>query len=341
MTIAKNKIAYLIALSLPFIVLGYIALSTYHKHNSGELWHVEVTGYDPRDLIHGRFLRYRISWSEYGTVSRAQKTSDALCLMRNAADPRIPSITQIKAEAIASARCDSLLIAGSAEDHWNILLRKYYIPEEYADALDWAFGQTHYKFAVDLRISDKGTLSVTDLYVNGEVMHKAMPALKAAYSGTKTGDRLQPHTWRLKVKDLTPYYVSEEQNCVTYNIDWPYYGIDFDPYKATPHLCFMPSSYDEKTPVLSLITPQTDQNACRSIAESTPWNRNSWNNHTKIFCQSAALGKFLIEQSKIKNTYFEVENTINNRGDFYSTELFIYGLTLKEAMEESAASNAP
>jgi uncharacterized membrane-anchored protein len=341
MIISKNKIAYLLALALPFIVLGYITLSNHHKHNSGELWHVEIAGYDPRDLIHGRFLRYRISWNEYGNVSGGKAATDALCLMRSAADPRIPTITQIKADQTRTARCDSLLNAGRAKDHWNIPLRQYYIPEEFANTLDWAFGQTKNKFTVDLRIGGAGTLSVTDLYINGEIMHKAMPALKAAYNSARSGERNKPQTWRFKIKDITPYYISDEQNCVTYDIDWAHYGLEVSPYQNTPDLCLIPSPKDARTPIISIAAPDTNLQGCASIAESTPWNNNSWNRQPKTICQSAQLGKFMIAQSKINAAQFEVENTINNMGNFYSTELFINGQTLKDAMKNDAAHKAP
>jgi|GEM_PF-406990 len=341
MTIAKNKIAYLIALALPFVVLGYITLSNHHKHNSGELWHVEIAGYDPRDLIHGRFLRYRINWNEYGSVSGSKSTTDALCLNRSAPDSLTPAISQINADKIDSARCDSVLIAGKAKDHWNIALRQYYIPEEYANALDWAFGQTQYKFTIDLRISDADTLSVTDLYINGERMNKAIRALMAAYNKTRSGKRDEPYTWRFKVKDINPYYVSENQSCIAYDLDWSQYGLTLDPYQNTPDLCLTPSPEDAKMPIISMVTSDANSQQCTSIAKAGPWDNNSWIKQPKIICRSGQLGKFLIAQSKIKDAQYEIESTISNNGDFYSPELRINGQNIKDSMKSSAVSDAP
>jgi uncharacterized membrane-anchored protein len=181
MNIPTQKAIMLIALTLPFLVLGYLSLMNHKAQNSGTEWRVEISGYDPRDLLHGRYLRYQIEWRKHGTSTNASKaTEKSLCLTPKSKNSLVPMAKMID-NARDQGSCTSLISAGKNANNWNLRMRQYYIPESYADRLDRAFRSNTHKFEINIRVSDDHKLSVGDLYIDGTVMTEAMPSLEAKY----------------------------------------------------------------------------------------------------------------------------------------------------------------
>lgn len=75
-----------LAILLPLAGLGYSWHSTRQTAAQGVEWDVPVTGYDPRDLLRGHYVRFRYIWPEdtAGTVSEDYPAATRLCLEGNA-----------------------------------------------------------------------------------------------------------------------------------------------------------------------------------------------------------------------------------------------------------------
>jgi|GEM_PF-365801 len=69
----RRKIIALIVLLLPFVVLGLWTAQLVYSFSSGKNYHVIVEGYDPRDLLHGKYLNLRYVWNDARSERPAEK----------------------------------------------------------------------------------------------------------------------------------------------------------------------------------------------------------------------------------------------------------------------------
>ena len=60
----NKKYLWLIAFALPLIGLMTWTISLYAQRNLGQDVRVQITGYDPRDLLSGHYLQYQIDWDK-------------------------------------------------------------------------------------------------------------------------------------------------------------------------------------------------------------------------------------------------------------------------------------
>ena len=114
----RNKLL-LIFLLVPLIVP--IGLTIYHANHSAEEWRLPVRGYDPRDLLRGRYIQFRY---DFGNIQDSMKVRDFICL---SGDKKNPTITKA-----VSGPCDQKIKV------YNSMLgqQKFYIPEAIANEAD-------------------------------------------------------------------------------------------------------------------------------------------------------------------------------------------------------------
>jgi uncharacterized membrane-anchored protein len=123
------------ALAFPLLVLALgIGRAEHHLRNSKK-WVFEVTGYDPRDLLRGQYIQFRIALHETAAPVRCDDhgpESCCFCLTGDASDvpPRVERTTC----ANALPRCDGVL-----QTRYLTELQRYYIPEARAAALNPLF----------------------------------------------------------------------------------------------------------------------------------------------------------------------------------------------------------
>lgn len=107
----KNKLFILIFL-LPLICLmGWTGFLTYQQKNGQEV-KVVITGYDPRDILSGHYIAYRIDWEK----TDCNQFKDGIC-------PEDDFCKRNKLSKIFS---------------WGAPCR-FYVPEKYAAQLDKTF----------------------------------------------------------------------------------------------------------------------------------------------------------------------------------------------------------
>ena len=77
MTEKRNVIA-LIVLLLPLAVLGLWAGQLIYSFSTGRHYQVIVQGYDPRDIVHGKYLNLRYVWEDQRSERPADKKIEDL-----------------------------------------------------------------------------------------------------------------------------------------------------------------------------------------------------------------------------------------------------------------------
>jgi uncharacterized membrane-anchored protein len=333
MNIPTQKAIMLIALTLPFLVLGYLSLLNHKAQNSGKEWRVEISGYDPRDLLHGRYLRYQIEWTKHGASSNGYKnTTESLCLMPLSKDSLIPKARMIDS-ASDQADCTSLIDAGQNANNWNLRLRQYYIPESYADRLDRAFRSNAHKFEINIRVSDDHKLSVGDLYIDGTVMTEAMPSLEAKY-GKNAVDKSKD--WRFNISAITPYHKDDRRSCFYYTIDWAAHNYTPQQSGETETLCLNEIKTDTESTTLITKLEASSTQSCETTLHPGSSGRLDWNYPIRTFCKHTVVADFLREAIKDDQNTLFITNKINenmtrdNRLS-YSDTLYINDKTLDDA----------
>jgi uncharacterized membrane-anchored protein len=154
------------ALLLPILVLVGLVVRGEVLVKTGRKWQVRISGYDPRDLVSGQYLRYRINWKfEGGTDTPSPDCADdapcSYCLNRSADDAAaFPEPTVHRVGRSQTAACDSSF---PVEDETK--LQRYYIPEDMGRNLESALRNREVR--LQLSISRAGKVAITQLLVDG------------------------------------------------------------------------------------------------------------------------------------------------------------------------------
>jgi hypothetical protein len=180
----KNRLPK-VAVSIP--ILGLLALvgraEVARLH--GPTWTIPITGYDPRDLLHGQYLQYqyRFSWageSTCGPPARRGWWGDegwtaevplspgcCLCLIQRAPGDGVdPWVRQIPCGA-ADDQCDATVRSESVMPPL-----RYYVPEDQALALE---SQLRTRDAgLELTVGGDGAPAIHGLVLDGRPWREAL-----------------------------------------------------------------------------------------------------------------------------------------------------------------------
>jgi uncharacterized membrane-anchored protein len=120
-------------LLLPVIVLA--ALIGYHEKNlaAGDTWRIPIQGFDPRDLLKGHYLRFRLDLDRI--VTRGSCPKDEECCL---------CLTLDESDKTQAQRLDCPAAFGRSHGKCGAVLREevargfsqYFIPEDRAQELD-------------------------------------------------------------------------------------------------------------------------------------------------------------------------------------------------------------
>lgn len=129
--------ALIAALSLPLIVLALgIVRAEQHRAHS-QRFVLEVEGYDPRDLLHGHYIDYRLRLGDAAAATPGARCRDEdpdCCLCLQPTQPDAPPVITRESCEVARAQCGGMLAT-----RYLPRLRRYYIPEQNAEKLDARF----------------------------------------------------------------------------------------------------------------------------------------------------------------------------------------------------------
>ncbi len=134
--------------------MGHVGVSEYKRHQ-GERVQLAITGYDPRDLLRGRYLRFR-----YTTDRSAQGPKDGspLCYVPTNLGDQTHKLWNTPCEEARKQRVwvDGKSIAGP---------QKYFIPESVAPQLEREF--VKHGGSIEVRVLPNGQIVVLELLIKG------------------------------------------------------------------------------------------------------------------------------------------------------------------------------
>lgn len=162
----SRRLWLLVAVVVPVLGVALLAGNAELRRQSGLLWRVPIGGYDPRDLLHGRFLRFRFEFDwqdEHQCGSPPQGRAPAndpdccLCLApaREGAPPRVRQV-----QCTEVAECDGWIVGRAVVGE-----QRYFVPEAQAEALERAL--LDQDASVELTTTPDGRPAIGELYLDG------------------------------------------------------------------------------------------------------------------------------------------------------------------------------
>jgi uncharacterized membrane-anchored protein len=167
-----NKRHLIFALVFPILVLAALIIYKQVRVMIGKEIILPISGFDPRDILSGHFLIYRIDYGiQNNDICRNyDNNNDAyICLKKDSSRPDTyfstisPDKDLFESEdeecfAVIKGKCkDGLFTAG---------IERFFIPEGYAYSLDSAVRNSHGKIV--LSVTKGGSAAIKDLLIDGK-----------------------------------------------------------------------------------------------------------------------------------------------------------------------------
>ena len=173
-------IAVIAALALPVLALAALIGQQELVLANARILSVPLTGFDPRDLLRGHYIRAQLDWDwEHApSVEEYQAVDGALCVLAEAPKPRVRFVAGWKAGDRTDADC-KLVIAGNARAPARFAPAKldngdgaiqFYVPEARASDLETLMRERPGSLTADLAIRADGAAAIRALRVDGEVL---------------------------------------------------------------------------------------------------------------------------------------------------------------------------
>lgn len=151
-----------LAVLVPVLGLALLAARAEVAQRGGRVWTIPIEGFDPRDLLHGQYLRYqyRFNWRGAATCGPDDQLQPGccLCLTRVADDGHDPQVRQVD--------CDS--VPPICEDHLQSTAmlppQKHFIPEDRGRDLEQALRR--HDAAIELVAGPTGAPAVRELVLD-------------------------------------------------------------------------------------------------------------------------------------------------------------------------------
>lgn len=161
----------LLALVLPILSLAVLTSYRYYLQIVGEKFEVAIVGFDPRDLLSGHYLTYRV---DFGVSGKCDKSDGA----NNEAYLCVKPVTKIFKYSDNMENCQ-LFITGQCTNNKEFYvadINRFYIPEEYARELDQLVRSK--KGSLILSVKNNGSVTIVDLLIDGKAWREAVREVK-------------------------------------------------------------------------------------------------------------------------------------------------------------------
>jgi uncharacterized membrane-anchored protein len=156
MTGRRARLSLLLALALPIVALALLVARGELTTRHGRPYRIRIVGYDPRDLVRGHYLRYRLDFRWDDARERCTTSECAYCLRGPAGSE--PLVTRVSRDDTAG--CDASF-PETQLDH----LQEFYIPEDRGADLERAIRQRKAELLV--RVAAGGNVVIQDLLLDG------------------------------------------------------------------------------------------------------------------------------------------------------------------------------
>lgn len=158
-----NNKKLLMVVMIPFILLCLlIARAEYHL-NTGAQWDFAITGYDPRDLLRGHYLRFRVAYDWQEPQNECQDAISCSYCLSNVGH-QAPKVQIIPTHL--AKQCDGFM----QYDDLQTPLNRFYIAETQAQLAEDILRQARIDNTAYLRLSinKNGTPRIVDLLIDGQ-----------------------------------------------------------------------------------------------------------------------------------------------------------------------------
>ncbi|MEN9432518.1 MAG: hypothetical protein RLZZ422_107 [Pseudomonadota bacterium] len=143
-----------LAIALPLVLLAANATWHLYQRSQGVEVRLPIRGFDPRDLLAGHYLTYKVDYNlgDFCNITQStQRQEHTICL-----EPL---------QSIADSTCILPLSGMCSTAGFNTGLERFYIPEQYAQALDQAIRDQKGEIVIMVK-NGKGT--VKDLIIDNK-----------------------------------------------------------------------------------------------------------------------------------------------------------------------------
>ena len=141
-------------LLLPIVAFAGLVVRAELLRASGPVFRVAIAGYDPRDLLQGHYLRYRMQWPADGACDGA---TCCLCLRTSGVHTKVEC-------GVADKTCNAQLSRQMVDQG-----REFFIQEDAGPALEQAIRRGQGEIA--LNVTPNGKVSIHELFIDG-VRHR-------------------------------------------------------------------------------------------------------------------------------------------------------------------------
>ncbi|MEW5849793.1 MAG: GDYXXLXY domain-containing protein [Myxococcota bacterium] len=149
----------LLALALPLVVLFLMVVRAELVLATGRHYELAISGYDPRDLLRGQYLRYRIEWNASPPPSCVEGSEPPCCLCVEAdATPENPRVRTTPCERVNE--CQAFIRASELSN-----LEKYFVPEDMGLPLERAIRDR--RASIRVAVSPRGDAVIEELLLDG------------------------------------------------------------------------------------------------------------------------------------------------------------------------------
>lgn len=157
----------IIALALPLLAIGAAILRAELSLERASDFVFEIEGYDPRDLLRGHYLQFRLRVDPVPVREPCDDASGQCCLCLTRVAASEPPRAERTSCATARAVCD-----GALHTRYLNQSHRYYVPEAQAAALERRLieAMQRRKAEVVLAIDETGQARVRELRIDGRAI---------------------------------------------------------------------------------------------------------------------------------------------------------------------------
>jgi uncharacterized membrane-anchored protein len=166
MTDRLKRASLILALALPIAALGIMVARGEVITRSGRAYRISIEGYDPRDLVRGHYLRYRLDFRWEEPRERCTVAECAYCLRGEAGSE--PLVVRVGRDDTAG--CDA-----SFPETQLDRLQQFFIPEDRGPVLERALRSRDAKLLV--KVSRGGSVVIQDLLLDGRPWREVVQEL--------------------------------------------------------------------------------------------------------------------------------------------------------------------
>ena len=153
----RSKTVLLSALLFPIVALGILTGYKHYKVTAGIEVTLPIEGYDPRDLLSGHYLTYRVNYETRNVCEQSQRANYSegyICL-----DPR--HFSYLKPES-----CELMIKGTCSGSRFKAGIERFYIPENQAKKLDKDVRSK--KGSIVVSVTPDGHAQIKDLLIDGK-----------------------------------------------------------------------------------------------------------------------------------------------------------------------------